>query len=50
MCHAYHIHDLHQSEGELNSESLGVVGHWSLHRVVVLQQLPEQKALVWTLH
>lgn len=48
--HTYHIHDLHQSKGELNSESLGVVGHRSLHGVVVSQQLPEQKALVRTLH
>lgn len=50
FCRAYHIHDLHQGEGELHSESLGVVGHRPLHGVVVLQQLPEQEPLVRTLH
>jgi len=46
VCCAYHIHDLHQSKGELDSETLGVVGHRPLHGVVVPQQLREQKPLV----
>lgn len=49
VCHAYHIHDLHESKGELHGENLGVVGHRPLHGVVVPQQLPEQKPLVGTL-
>lgn len=35
----YHIHDLYQTEGEDNSERMGVVAHRPLHRVVVLQEV-----------
>lgn len=50
VCCAYHVHDLDQDEGELDGESLGVVGHRPLHGVVVFEQLREQEALLRALH
>lgn len=45
----YHVHDLYQAEREVDGEREGIVGHRSLHPVVVLQEVPQQVPLVRTL-
>lgn len=45
----YHVHDLDQTEGEDNSEGVGVVGHRPLHPVVVFQEVLQQVPLVGAL-
>lgn len=44
-----HVHDLYQTEGEEDGERLRVVAHWTLHPVVVLQQVLQQVSLMGTL-
>ena len=45
----YHIHDLYQTEGEDDSERVGVVAHRPLHPVIILQEVLQQVPLVRTL-
>lgn len=45
----YHIHDLYQIECEVDGERKRIIGHWSLHPVVVLQEVLQQVPLVRTL-
>ena len=45
----YHIHNLHEGEAEVNSESLGVITDWSHQWVVAFHQVIVQSVLIWTL-